>query len=69
MLITFPVRQNRSVEVCHRAVNLYTDEALQFIDLTVALRQFVEESGIRQGFVNVQTRHTTTAIIINENEP
>jgi len=69
MLITFPVRQNRSVEVCHRAVNLHTDEALQFIDLTAALRQFVEESGLRQGFLNVQTRHTTTAIIINENEP
>lgn len=69
MLITYPVRQNWSVGVCHRTLNLYTDECLQFIDLTAALRQFVKDSGIENGFLNVQTRHTTTAIIVNENEP
>lgn len=69
MLITFPVRQNRSLEVCHHTLHLHTDEASQFIDLTAALRQFVDDSGIIHGLINVQTRHTTTAIIINENEP
>lgn len=69
MLITYPVRQNWSVEVCHRALQLHTDECLQFIDLTAALRQFVDDSGILHGLINVQTRHTTTAILINENEP
>ncbi len=69
MLITFPVRQNWSVEVCHRTLHLHTEECLQFIDLTAALRQFVGDSGFAQGFLNVQTRHTTTAIIVNENEP
>ncbi len=69
MLITFPVRQNRSVEVCHRTLHLHTKECLQFIDLTAAICQFVADSGIVHGLVNVQTRHTTTAIIVNENEP
>ena len=69
MLITYPVRQNWSVEVCHRELHLLTDECLQFIDLTVAIRQFIEDSGITNGLLNVQTRHTTTAIIVNENEP
>ncbi len=69
MLITFPVRQNWSVEVCHRTLHLHPEECLQFIDLTAALRQFVADSGIIHGLVNVQTRHTTTAIIVNENEP
>ena len=69
MLITLPVRQKWSVEVCHRTLHLHTEECLQFIDLTAALRQFVADSGIIHGLVNVQTRHTTTAIIVNENEP
>jgi secondary thiamine-phosphate synthase enzyme len=69
MLLTFPVQQNRSLAVCHRTLHLHTDDALQFIDLTAAIRQFVDDSGIVHGLVNVQTRHTTTAIIINENEP
>ncbi len=69
MLMTFPVRQNGAVEVRHRSLHLHTDEASPFIDLTAALRQFVDDSGIVQGLLNVQTRHTTTAIIVNENEP
>lgn len=69
MLITFPVRQNQLIEAGHRTLHLHTDESLQFIDLTTALRQFVDDSGIRHGVLNVQTRHTTTAIIVNENEP
>lgn len=69
MLVTFPVRQKWSVEVCHRTLHLHTDEGLQFIDLTTALRQFVDDSGFVHGLINVQTRHTTTAIIVNENEP
>jgi secondary thiamine-phosphate synthase enzyme len=69
MLITFPVRQNRSLEVCHRTLHIHTDEASQFIDLTAAVRQFVSDSGMMHGLINVQTRHTTTAIIINEHEP
>ena len=69
MLITFPVRQNRSVEVRHRTLHLHTEEGLQFIDLTAALRQFVGDSGFVHGLLNVQTQHTTTAIIVNENEP
>jgi secondary thiamine-phosphate synthase enzyme len=42
---------------------------LQFIDLTAKVAEMVEESGIRNGIVNIQTRHTTTAIIVNEDEP
>jgi secondary thiamine-phosphate synthase enzyme len=69
MLITFPTRQHRAIAARHRTLNLHTDECLQFIDLTAALRQFVDDSGIVNGILNIQTRHTTTAIIVNENEP
>lgn len=69
MLITFPVRETKTVESRYRTLQLYTDECLQFVDLTAALRQFVEDSGFLNGILNVQTRHTTTGIIVNENEP
>ncbi len=46
-----------------------TDDALQFVDLTDRIKTLVAESRISTGFVNIQTRHTTTAIIINEHEP
>lgn len=46
-----------------------TGDSFQFIDLTDHIRHIVAASGITNGFVNIQTRHTTTAIIINEAEP
>lgn len=33
------------------------------------IAQIVADSGLRNGIVNVQSRHTTASIIINENEP
>lgn len=46
-----------------------TQECLQFIDLTDEIAKIVQSSGIQTGFVNIQTKHTTTAILVNENEP
>ncbi len=48
---------------------LRTEEPLQFIDLTELVAERVRRSGIVNGLVNVQTRHSTTAIVVNENEP
>jgi secondary thiamine-phosphate synthase enzyme len=53
----------------HDEIRLQTTECLQFIDLTSHIANIVANSGIRYGMVNVQTKHTTTALIINENEP
>ncbi len=50
-------------------VRIRTEEHLQFIDLTELIQQRVRRSGLSHGLVNVQTRHTTTAIVVNENEP
>jgi secondary thiamine-phosphate synthase enzyme len=57
------------LKTSHHLIHLETKGSLQFIDLTDRVAEIVEESGIRQGLVNVQTRHTTTAIVINEHEP
>jgi secondary thiamine-phosphate synthase enzyme len=53
----------------HHSIQLRTAGRLQFVDLTDRVAEIAEESGVRQGLVNVQTRHTTTAIVINEHEP
>jgi secondary thiamine-phosphate synthase enzyme len=41
----------------------------EFIDLTDRLNVFVAAARARFGILNIQTLHTTTAIIVNEHEP
>ena len=53
----------------HTRVRITTERPTEFIDLTDRLRELVAEAGIRFGFLNVQTLHTTTAIVVNEYEP
>ena len=55
--------------VYHEQVDLRTQKRIQFIDLTELVAERVVRSGITHGTVQVQTRHTTTAIVVNENEP
>ena len=44
-------------------------QPIEFIDLTVKIEALAAEAGIRSGLVNIQTLHTTTAIVVNEHEP
>jgi secondary thiamine-phosphate synthase enzyme len=50
-------------------IHLATRQPTEFIDLTDRLGQVIEDSGARIGIINVQTLHTTTAIVVNEHEP
>jgi secondary thiamine-phosphate synthase enzyme len=42
---------------------------VEFIDITGAVEQAVRRSGMVRGLAHVQSRHTTTGIVVNENEP
>jgi secondary thiamine-phosphate synthase enzyme len=55
--------------VRHAHIRIATRQPTEFIDLTDRLRALVAESGIQFGLVNVQSLHTTAAIVVNENEP
>jgi secondary thiamine-phosphate synthase enzyme len=46
-----------------------SDAAVTVVDLTARVERFIARAGLRAGWVNVQTRHTTTGICVNENEP
>jgi len=50
-------------------IALRTDDPVEYVDITDHVTACVRRSGITEGMVNVQTRHTTTAIVVNENEP
>jgi secondary thiamine-phosphate synthase enzyme len=53
----------------HTRIRIATDHPTQFVDLTDRLRALVAVSGVQTGLVNVQTLHTTAAIVVNELEP
>jgi secondary thiamine-phosphate synthase enzyme len=56
--------------VCrHVRIHLTTTHPTGFLDLTDRLERLVAETGLHVGLVNVQTRHTTTAVVVNEHEP
>jgi secondary thiamine-phosphate synthase enzyme len=53
----------------HTKVRIVTEQHTEFIDLTESLEELVAESRIITGFLNVQSLHTTAAIVVNEGEP
>lgn len=53
----------------HTRVRISTERPTEFIDITEELLALVRETGVRLGVLNVQTLHTTTAIVVNEHEP
>jgi secondary thiamine-phosphate synthase enzyme len=53
----------------HTKIQIASEHPTQFIDVTDRLRELIGEAGIRFGVVNVQSLHTTTAIVVNECEP
>lgn len=50
-------------------IRLKTEKTYHFINLTDKIKEMVEKSEIKNGLINVQTLHTTTAIVVNEDEP
>jgi secondary thiamine-phosphate synthase enzyme len=53
----------------HTKYSVTTTRPTQFLDITDGVAELIERSALRFGFVNVQTLHTTTAIVVNEHEP
>ena len=53
----------------HARIRVETKRAMEFIDLTARIQALAEEAGIDAGLVNIQSLHTTTAIVVNEHEP
>jgi secondary thiamine-phosphate synthase enzyme len=53
----------------HTRIRVATERAMEFIDLTERIEALAAAAGIHAGLVNIQSLHTTTAIVVNEHEP
>ncbi|MHA1311179.1 MAG: secondary thiamine-phosphate synthase enzyme YjbQ [Candidatus Helarchaeota archaeon] len=51
-----------------KKLQIKTNKSIELIDITQKINDFIRESDIKNGFLLVYTKHTTTGIIINENE-
>lgn len=56
------------MEVYTQELPLRTSRRVELIDITSMVSGVLESSGIRNGILNVFSRHSTSAIFINENE-
>ena len=55
---------------CHHArIRIRTERPMEFIDLTERIEALAAQAGIHAGIVNIQSLHTTAAIVVNEHEP
>ena len=57
------------MKTANTTIELQTKSEFDFIDLTDKVKNFVKESQIKNGLINIQTLHTTAGLILNENEP
>jgi thiamine phosphate synthase YjbQ (UPF0047 family) len=50
----------------NKILEYQTKGEFDFIDITEEVKNFVKESEIKNGLVNIQILHTTCALILNE---
>ena len=56
------------MKIYKQKIDLQTTTQIEFIDVTEKIEEIVEKSGVREGQVLIFTTHTTSSIVINQNE-
>ena len=57
------------MKIINHVISLKTTATLDFIDITEKIQKKIKATGIKNGIINIQSLHTTMAIIVNEAEP
>jgi len=57
------------MKIVNEVIKLKTATTLEFIDITDKVQNILKKVKINRGIVNIQSLHTTMAILVNENEP
>ena len=57
------------MKITNHVIKLKTAATLDFIDITDKIQNKIKEAGVKNGIINIQSLHTTMAIIVNEAEP
>jgi len=55
-----------SLKIASQTLTIETDERIELVDLTDRLMAIAREHGVREGFLNLWSLHTTCAVFINE---
>lgn len=53
----------------NKIIEIKSRKQFDIVDLTEQITDFVKQSKIKNGLVNIQSFHTTAAVFIQENEP
>lgn len=64
-----PVEATGRWPFIHRFIRIATTTPHGYVDLTDELSRLVAQAHARHGLLHIQTRHTTTGLLINECEP
>ncbi|NTU66307.1 MAG: YjbQ family protein [Candidatus Moranbacteria bacterium] len=57
------------MKVINHVIKLTTSATLDFIDITEKVKRIVKDKGVKNGVINIQSLHTTMAVIVQEAEP
>ncbi|MDR3558775.1 MAG: secondary thiamine-phosphate synthase enzyme YjbQ [Candidatus Pacebacteria bacterium] len=57
------------MKIRNHVMKLTTNATLDFIDITDKVLKMIKEKGVKNGVINIQSMHTTMAVIIQEAEP
>lgn len=55
--------------VRRHTLDVQTQSAIEFVDVTESVRAWVAAQGIADGLLTVSTPHTTARVVINERDP
>ncbi len=56
------------MKVLLKEINISTKDRTEIVDVTEQIENYVRDSGVENGICLVSTLHSTTAVVINENE-
>jgi secondary thiamine-phosphate synthase enzyme len=56
------------MKIITNEIDIKTSKDLEIVDISSKIAEIVKSSKIKQGLINIFTRHSTSAIVINENE-
>jgi thiamine phosphate synthase YjbQ (UPF0047 family) len=57
------------MKIINHLIKLKTATTLDFIDITDKIKMKLKKAGIKRGVINIQSLHTTMAVLVQEAEP
>jgi secondary thiamine-phosphate synthase enzyme len=56
------------VKIKTEMLKLSTSHRVELIDITKQVKMVLNKTGIKKGLLNIYSRHSTSALVVNENE-